>query len=318
MRKINKVIVYGSGSWGTALANYACTISNYTQILTIQNDVEQDINDNHQNSKYLGDIELNKQLIASTDISIIDDADIIIIAVPSFAFSEALEKINSRNISASTVVLIATKGLNEDPIELFSASIKRILPANKFGFISGPNFAAEVAKGMPASMTIASADLALAKELQQSFTTDIMEITITDDIITQQVAGIVKNIVAISSGMLVARGGGENARAGLISKGLKEISIISKHLGGKIDTIMEPSVVGDLVLTSLSNTSRNTTFGREFHNSNYSVEFLQNYPILIEGVHSARLLAKLIDLDKYDLPVIKEIVKLTDLSTLSI
>lgn len=310
MKQINKILVYGGGSWGSALANYATTISHKTEILTIEDDVANDINENHLNSKYLKDIKLSKQLRATTDISTIDDADIIIIAAPSFAFVDVITKIASRNIPQDTTILIATKGLAENPVELFSERIGKILPNNNFGFISGPNFAAEVAKGMPASMTISSKNQTLLSDLKTSFTTEKMEITVTNDIITQQIGGIVKNIVAISSGILTAKGGGENARATLISKGLREIAIISTHLGGRIDTIVEPAIVGDLVLTSLSDTSRNTTFGRELHNSGYSKEFIKNYPTLVEGVQSARLIKQLINLDQLDIPVIKQVVSL--------
>lgn len=310
MKQINKILVYGGGSWGSALANYATTISHKTEILTIEDDVANDINENHLNSKYLKDIKLSKQLRATTDISTIDDADIIIIAAPSFAFVDVITKIASRNISQDTTILIATKGLAEDPVELFSERIGKVLPNNNFGFISGPNFAAEVAKGMPASMTISSKNHVLLSDLKASFITEKMEITVTNDIITQQIGGIVKNIVAISSGILTAKGGGENARAALLSKGLREIAIISTHLGGRIDTIVEPAIVGDLVLTSLSDTSRNTTFGRELHNNGYSKEFIKNYPTLVEGVQSARLIKQLINLDQLDIPVIKQVVSL--------
>lgn len=310
MQKINKIVVYGGGSWGTALANYASTISNDSYVLTIENEVAEDINVNSQNSKYLKNIKLHRELKASTDISIIGDADIIIIAVPSFAFTDAITAVKEHGVSPDTVILIATKGLAENPVELFSSRIKQLLPNNKYGFISGPNFAAEVAKGMPASMTLSSTDIRLTERLQRYLTTDVMEITITNDIITQQIAGIVKNIIAISSGILAAKGGGENARATLISKGLKEIAIISKHLGGKPETLVEPAVVGDLILTSLSDTSRNTTFGREFHNSGYSSDFIDNYPILVEGVQSARLLSQLIDLNQLDVPVVRNIAEL--------
>lgn len=312
MRAINKIIVFGGGSWGSALANYAATISKTTQIITIEQDVAQDINDNHTNSKYLKDIRLNTQITASVGIVGLDSVDIIIIATPSFAFTETLNSIASMNISQDAILLIATKGLAEDPVELFSSRLKKILPDNRFGFISGPNFAAEVAKNMPASMTVSSENLDLAQELQSYMSTDVMEITYTDDIITQQIAGVMKNIIAISSGILTAKGGGENERATLLSKGLKEIAIISAYLGGRVDTIVEPAVVGDLVLTSLSSTSRNTTFGREFHNSGYSKSFIADYPMLVEGVQSARLLSQLVDFNKLDVPVVRNIAKLVE------
>lgn len=302
-----KVVVYGAGSWGTALANHATTISKNTYIYSKNPKVAYEINNEHKNSYFLGDILLHDDLKATSDLSILSDADIIIIAVPSYAFAEVMLKIKELSIKKSSIIMIATKGITDNPVQLFSDFVIKHL-TNPFAFISGPNFAAEVAKGLLASVTISSKDIELARQLQFIFATEKLEVSITDDIITQQIAGIVKNIVAIKSGILSAKGEGENARAALLTKGLREIAIISTQLGGRFETILEPAVVGDLVLTGYSATSRNTKFGYALHKHDYSKEFIDNYPILVEGVEAARLIGKLIDLSALDLPVISAVV----------
>lgn len=310
INKIEKIVAYGGGSWGTALANYACTtICSNVVLYTIQNDVKEEINNKHKNSKYLGDIQLNAKLQATTDITTIRDADLILLVVPSFALTNSLDAICTTGIKDSCSLLVATKGIAADPVELFSECLRKKLP-HRFGFISGPNFATEVAKGLPASITISSEDRELREYLGRFFASENMEVSITDDIITQQVAGIVKNIIAIKCGMLAASGAGENARATMIAKGLQEIVAISGALGGKIETILEPAVVGDLVLTCSSPTSRNTKFGEEFYRNNHSKEFLEKYPTLVEGVQAARLIKKLIDLKKVGAPIVAKVAEL--------
>ena len=149
----------------------------------------------------------------------------------------------------------------------------------------------------------------MAEQIALILSTDNLDVTVSDDIITVQIAGIVKNIAAIRSGIIQSYGAGENAKASLVSCPLQEIAMITKLLGGKAETLNLPAVIGDLVLTCYSTTSRNTTFGYEFHKNNYSKEFSQNYPILVEGVSSARLLKNFLQAKKINLnlPIISSV-----------
>jgi glycerol-3-phosphate dehydrogenase (NAD(P)+) len=251
---------------------------------------------------------LPKGIVAISDINRSIEADVIILAVPSHAFESMLQKLKASGLRKDTILLIATKGLCENPSQLFSDKIEQELD-NNYAFISGPNFAKEVAEDKFTSVTISSKNLEIAGQIASILKTDKLNTEISTDIITVQIASIVKNIVAIKSGIMQADGFGNNAKAWLISKGLQEIAIISKSLGGKPESLCLPAVIGDLLLTCYSVTSRNTKFGYEFHRSNYSKSFLENYPILVEGVASARLLtnflkAKNLDLD---LPIISSI-----------
>lgn len=300
--------VIGGGSWGTALACLVARATGKSGLYVIENNTVDEINNTHQNKKYLGDIVLPTGIKATSDITNAISSDVIIIAVPSYAFESTLLQLKDSGLRKDTTLLIATKGLCENPSQLFSDKVEQKLD-NVYAFISGPNFAKEVAEDKFTSITISSKNIEIAKEIADILKTPNLDVTTSDDIITVQIASIVKNIVAIKSGILQASGFGENAKAWLISKGLQEISLISKQLGGKAETLCLPAVIGDLLLTCYSVTSRNTKFGYEFHQNNYSKDFLNNYPILIEGVSSARLLscflkAKQIELN---LPIIKSI-----------
>lgn len=301
-----KISVLGGGSWGTALACLATRAVGNCLVYTIEKDAADEINNKHTNSRFLGDTELPTCLKATLDIQDTIDSDIIIIAVPSFAFIKTLHDLKSTGLPEKAIFLIATKGMCEEPLQLFSDYLDSKFK-NPYGFISGPNFAKEVAQDKFASVTISSKDIKLASQIANILATDKLAVSITDDIITVQIAALVKNIVAIRSGMMDAEGLGENARAWLISMGLNEIKAISNFLGGKADSLSLPAVVGDLVLTSYSKTSRNTKFGFDFHNNSYSKEYLKNYPMLVEGVSSARLLKKFISNTQLELPIISSV-----------
>ncbi len=306
-KSFSSISVYGAGSWGTALA---CQIArNYHNVGLFGRNINitEEISSRNRNSKYLGeDIILPSNISPCSNIEHIIKSDVIIIAVPSYAFIDTINILKQNGLQKDTVILIATKGVDSSPTALFSQKIQEIIP-NQFAFISGPNFAKEVANDMLTPATIASTDLALAKELKKSIESENFIITTTDDIITIQIAGAVKNIIAIKSGIYQAIGHGENAKAGLVTDGIKEVMILSEYFGGKSDSIMLPAVMGDLMLTCYSRTSRNTRFGYEFALSKNKQEFLQNYPYLVEGAESVKLVMEWVKKYSLDLPIISSV-----------
>ncbi len=306
MSTIKKISVLGGGSWGTALACLSARAVGDCLVHAIEADAVDEINNKHTNSRYLGDTILPQGLKATLKIEDTIDSDVIIIAVPSFAFVKTLENLKAVNLSDRAALLIATKGMCENPLQLFSEKIESMFK-NSYGFISGPNFAKEVAQDKFSSVTISSKDIDLAKDIASTLVSDNLNVGVTDDIITVQISALVKNIVAIRSGMMEAEGHGENARAWLVSMGLSEIAKIAGSIGGKADSLALPAVIGDLVLTSYSKTSRNTRFGFDFHNNSYSKEYLDNYPVLVEGVSSSRLLKKYLSNSDLDLPIISSV-----------
>jgi glycerol-3-phosphate dehydrogenase (NAD(P)+) len=303
MSIVKKISVLGGGSWGTALACLAARAVGSCLVHTIEQDVADEINSTHTNSRYLGETILPEGLKATLNMEDVVNSDFIIVAVPSFAFAKTLEDLKATGLSDNTTLLIATKGMCENPLQLFSDRIESLL-TNSYGFISGPNFAKEVAQDKFASVTISSKDIKLAKEVANMLLSDKLEVGVSDDIITVQIAALVKNVVAIRSGMMEAEGHGENARAWLISMGLSEIASIAGSIGGKAESLSLPAVIGDLVLTSYSKTSRNTKFGFDYHNNSYDKEYLKNYPVLVEGGSSARLLKQYLSDSDFDLPII--------------
>lgn len=310
MNNFSKFSVIGSGSWGSAIACHIARIHKSVKIYSDSKEIVADINNNKVNTKYLGSIPLPNNIIATDKIAEITDSEVIFIVVPSSGFADILERLKEYDIPSTIVFVIATKGISSNPIEMLSERFKRER-SNPFAFFSGPNFAKEVALEKFTSATISSENLELADNLARNLSTPYFEISTTSDIITIQIAAIVKNIVAIKSGILGASEAGENAKAWLITKALKEISQISKAIGGRQETLLEPAVVGDLILTSYSQASRNTKFGFELHQNNYSKDFIASYPTLVEGVEAAKLIKTLVlkyNIKLSDLPIINSVV----------
>lgn len=302
MDKFNNIAVYGGGSFGTALASQASRCCNNTYLFVRNSKIAEEINLKKTNNKYLGNTPLPTNLVASIILRDIKKFELIIIAVPSRAFQETIELLKILKLSSKNTLLIATKGLAQNPIELLSDRLSALLPECQYAFIGGPNFAKEIALNMLSSATIASLNLDLATKIANTLTSKFFKIDISNDIVTQQIAGFVKNIIAIKSGFDTARGMGENAKAFLIVQALKEIEILSKALKGKPNNgnmLLCSSVLGDLVLTCYSATSRNTKFGYELGKVSDQAKFLQEYSGTVEGLEAIKLIMDFIK--KYDL-----------------
>lgn len=304
-----KFAVIGAGGWGTALACLFARATGHCLIYAKDSLIALEINSSHTNQKYLHNTQLPHGLVASTNFTDILDYEIIVIATPSNSFCAILSQLKP-HLKPDTIILVASKGMSDQPIQLFSDKISATI-SNEFAFIYGPNFAKEVAEGKESAITIAGRNDQIRDKIISYLKSSEVKIDSTDDIITVQIASMTKNIFAIQSGILQAQGAGENVRAALISQALKEISLLSVHLGGDYKSLSLACVTGDLVLTCYSQTSRNTKFGYDLHNNNYSKQFLYNYPILVEGVHSARLLKSFImHHQNLKLPVIQAVSQL--------
>ncbi len=308
MEKQNKFAVIGAGSWGTAIACLIARAQGQVLLYAIEQSAVDEINSKKTNSKYLDDIVLPSGIVATSDMKSLKDCKYIVIATPSGAFEVVLKDL-LKIVSHDTVLLIATKGMCQLPLQLFSERVEQEC-INSYGFLSGPNFAKEVAQGKFASVTIASKHLKITKMIVHLLATKDLDVSVSDDIITVQIAGMIKNIVAIKSGILMAQGHGDNARAWLVSKALEEIAAIAKDLGGCLESLSLPAVVGDLVLTSYSTTSRNTKFGYEFCKHNFAKDFLVNYPSLVEGANAARLLKQFLGKKITNYPIISSVAEL--------
>jgi glycerol-3-phosphate dehydrogenase (NAD(P)+) len=308
MEKFENIAVYGGGGWGCALACQVARTQNQAMLYLRSEQTASEIANHHTNKKYLGDATFAANIIPTTNLEKILSCDLIIIAVSSCSFAQVITTLKNADLNPNTALLVATKGLSNSPVELLSDKLKSCLK-NPFAFISGPNFAKEVVADLLTPATIAAEDLELANKISRSLASPNFILNTTQDIITVQIAGAMKNIIAIKSGMFEGYGYKENAKAGLITDGLKEIMDLSIAMGGESSTMLTPAVLGDLMLTCYSQTSRNTKFGYEFAKATDHTSFLNSYPHLIEGKESAPLVLALAEKYHVKLPIIASVVE---------
>lgn len=313
MAKFKSFGVYGGGSWGTALACQAARCCDKVSMFMRDIDIITEIMNNRTNTKYLGaEISLPSNIIASNELDSLLSKEVIIIAVPSSSFQDTIKILKDAGIGKDAVLLVATKGFGRDPTELLSDKVKAVLPDNPLAFIAGPNLAKEVALNLSTSVTIASLEIDIARKLAISLVSKQFQVTITDYIVAIQVAGAIKNIIAIQGGIYDARGYGQNARAGLITGGIQEIKALSEALDGELgdnSILFSPGILGDLVLTCYAKESRNTRFGYALGMQQDTNKFLSNNLYLVEGKEAAKLVLDFIKKYNLSLPIISSVAK---------
>ncbi len=313
---MKNIAVYGAGGWGTALACQVARKNGRCILLARDINVINDINNNRLNSKHLGNKILNKYITATHDISVLKEQQIVVVAVPSISIKETIRLFKDEGLNKDTILLIATKGLISNPAMMISTYLKELI-SNQTAFVSGPNFAAEVVDNLETYATIAADNIELAQILTENLSSRNFMISPCNDIITIQIAGAVKNVIAIQSGIYQAKIEaniiGENAKAALITQGLQEIDKIAQFFGGKTKSLQEVGVIGDLILSCSSLKSRNAKFGYQFFRAANKKEFIQNYSVLVEGLNQAKLLKELIIKFNFSLPTISSIIETLDL-----
>lgn len=296
--------ILGTGSWGTALAQ---TFSvNFENVLLwgINKEVVDTINTQNKNTKYFPEIILNKNIKATLSLEeAISFSKIIIIAIPTQAIRETLRKIGISFLK-NKIFISASKGIEISSLKLISQIIKEetYLPEENIFVLSGPSFAKEVALGLPTAVTLAG-DLKKAEELQMFLNTENFRTYITDDVKGVEVGGAVKNVIAIATGISDGLCLGNNARAGLITRGLYEMTKVATFFGGRKETLYGLSGMGDLVLTATGDLSRNRKFGNLIGQGISINQALKKVGQVVEGYKTVKALKKLVLEKNIELPI---------------
>ncbi len=283
-----KIAVIGSGSWGTALAQTLSDNGHDVLIYGICAEEVSEINDKHTNSRYFGETSLPTTLRATTDISATADyGDVFLLAVPTRFFGDALEKL-APYISKKTIVVNVAKGFSWDTDERLSVYIeKKLAHVSYAGVVSliGPSHAEEVVLRMVTLICAVSENLSLAERVQEMFSNSYLRVYTLQDVRGAEYGAALKNVIAIASGILEGQGYGDNAKAALITRGLREMERYGVEKGGKKETFTGLTGVGDLIVTCFSRHSRNYRAGLAIGKAN-SAEVLQTIEGTVEGVHS--------------------------------
>ncbi|MBS0272371.1 MAG: NAD(P)-dependent glycerol-3-phosphate dehydrogenase [Proteobacteria bacterium] len=278
-----RVSIIGAGAWGTALALTAFRAGAEVTIWSISLDEVETINQRHENVYRLPGVPLDPSLYATTDPEETAKADIVIL-VPPAQFMRSTCKTFCKIFASDIPLLIASKGIENETSRLMSEVVRDYFPQNPLLVLSGPSFASDVAKRLPTAVSLAAEDLSLSQKIASLLSSQYFRLYASNDIIGTQLGGACKNIIAIACGIVEGRELGDNARAALVTRGLSEISRLGCAMGGKIETFLGLSGVGDITLTSLSSQSRNKSFGLSLGRGTPLDELLSNKKTLTEGV----------------------------------
>ncbi|GAB6052260.1 NAD(P)H-dependent glycerol-3-phosphate dehydrogenase [Magnetospira thiophila] len=294
--------VVGAGAWGTALAHTACKSGLEVCLWSYEAETAESINQRHENAAFLPGIALDPSLRATGDLSEVCDADALLLVTPAQRLRQVCQNL-APHWAKDRPVVICAKGIETASGAMMSDVVAETLPQAPLAVLSGPSFAKEVARELPTAVTLACADETLGQTLAEALGNLRFRIYWSTDVIGAELGGSVKNVLAIACGIVEGRGLGDNARAALVTRGLAEMSRLAVALGGRPETMMGLSGLGDLVLTANAMQSRNFSFGVELGQGSSMAEILARRTAVTEGVHTASAVATLADQLNLDLPI---------------
>lgn len=302
MSEIRRLGIVGAGAWGTALAHLLGRAGRAVRLWAYEPEVVHDINRAHENRRYLPGIALECSISASAELGDLVGADLLVLAVPAQHLRGVLKRY-ARFHRPGTPAVIAAKGIERDACAFLSDVVRAELPRAPLAVLSGPTFAAEVARGLPTAVTLACADLALGEAIAAALGSATFRPYLTDDLRGAEVGGAVKNVLAIACGIALGRRLGDNARAALITRGFAEMTRLGAALGARPETLTGLAGLGDLVLTCTSTQSRNTSLGLALGRGERLDEVERSRPTVAEGVATAPALVALARAKGVEMPI---------------
>ena len=279
-----KTAVIGAGAWGTALA-FTASQGGGDVVLWTNREVEAAII--RETRMALRPVEgarpLPPNVLVSSDWADVTGADLVLVVVPSVVMRPVAESLGKVRLAERSVVMNCSKGIEKDSNMLMTEILQEQL-SRPVGALSGPNHAEDIVLGLPSLTLVGFEDLDTAKAVQQHLATDFFRIYTSTDVVGMQLGGALKNVFALASGISAGLGLGDNARAALATRGLAEMTRIGLARGGKIDTFMGLSGMGDLVVTCYSEHSRNLKAGRLIAQGVPLEECAQRVGQVVEGI----------------------------------
>ena len=303
-----KVGLIGGGSWGTTVASLVsrnCPTTLWARDLHTVND----INKNHRNEKYLAGINLHESLKASDSLKeTLQHADVVIMGVPTQSSRNVLEEAKLY-IRPWVPIISLSKGLEQGTKMRLTQIIETILPGHPVGVLTGPNLAKEIMQGQAAAAVLAMVDKSIAHALQNVFRTGLFRIYTNDDVIGCELAGALKNVIAIAVGMGDGMGAGDNTRSAVITRGLAELTRLGVAMGGQPMTFAGLAGMGDLIATCTSPLSRNRYVGVQLGLGKNINDIISEMSMVAEGVKTSSVVVEIAKDMGIEMPIANEVYK---------
>ncbi len=300
---MQRIGIIGGGAWGTALAVTARRAGRDVILWAREAEVVEAINQRHENSLFLPGIVVDPAIAATADIAAAAAGDAVLLVVPA-QHLRAVAGALAPALPPDAAVVICAKGIEENSGALMSEVAAAVLPGARLAVLSGPTFAIEVARGLPTAVTLATTDQALGRRLIAALGTRSFRPYLGDDVVGAEIGGAVKNVLAIACGIVAGRRLGDNARAALITRGIAEMVRLARAKGGRAETLMGLSGLGDLTLTCTALQSRNHSLGVALGEGKALADILRPRRSIAEGVSSAAAIVALARRLAVDMPIV--------------
>jgi len=299
---MTKAGVIGGGAWGTALAQVCARAGLETTLWAREADVVASVNTDHENTSFLPGVALDPSIHATGDFVDLARSDLVLAVAPAQHLRATLAAFGP-HVPDGLQILLCAKGVEQGSLKLMTEVLAETVPQARPAVLSGPSFAAEVARGLPTAVTLACPDPGCAEELAEQIATPTFRPYFATDMIGAEAGGAVKNVLAIACGIVEGRGLGRSAHAALITRGFSELTRLAVALGGEAETVAGLCGLGDLVLTCSSPQSRNMSVGLALGRGQSLEEALAGKLSVAEGVASAPAVRQLARKLGVDVPI---------------
>jgi glycerol-3-phosphate dehydrogenase (NAD(P)+) len=301
------IAIIGSGSWGVALAVHLASLGHNIKIWSFMEE-ERDLINNERKCKFLPGLNLSENIQCSTNFEeVIKDSKFILHVTPS-KFTRNIFK-QYKQYVGNKPIIICSKGFEKETLETLDEVILEEMPEAKVGVLSGPSHAEEVSIAIPTALVIASKHQNILKTIQDAFMSEKMRIYTSNDVKGVELGGALKNIIAFCAGVAAGIGLGDNSFAALITRGLKEIARLGIELGGKEETFYGLSGLGDLIVTCLSEHSRNRKAGMLIGQGKSLEETKKEVGMVIESIDNIEVAYELGKLHNIEMPIVETVYK---------
>lgn len=301
-----RVAVVGAGSWGTTVAALAAA-NNPTVLWARRKEVADEVTTESTNTTYLPGVALPPALRATSSLEeAVTGADVVVMAVPSHGFRAVLEEA-APSVRPWVPVISLAKGLEQGSLLRMTEVVHSVLPGHPAGALTGPNLAREVMAGQPAAAVLAFTDSGIAEGLQPVFHAPGFRVYTNLDIVGCEIAGVVKNVIAIAAGMVEGMGFGDNTKATVMTRGLAELGRLGTAAGGDPQTFGGLAGVGDLVATCMSPQSRNHRVGVELGRGRLLADVVADTQMVAEGVRSSPVVIELAARYGVEMPIAEQV-----------
>lgn len=300
-----RVAVVGAGSWGTTIASLVAQNAP-TMLWSRRHDVAESINARRFNERYLPGLPLNPQLRASTSLAeVVANADVLVMGVPSHGFRDTLAAL-APYVRPWVPVVSLAKGLEQGTRLRMTEVVEQVLPGHPAGVLTGPNLSKEILSGHPAAAVIAMADDVIAERLQGVLASDLYRVYTNNDVIGCELAGALKNVIALAAGIANGLGTGDNTLAAVITRGLSELTRLGVAMGGQPATFAGLAGMGDLVATCISEQSRNRYVGQQLARGCALADIVADMNQVAESIKTVPVVKELAGEYSVDMPITNE------------